>query len=299
MIGVLRVVLSAIALSIALTATAYGRCEGHTPGQKPQNVGRDVVGQDLDTIRERGWIEFAVYEEFAPYSYKKDGKPAGIDIEIGRLIAADLGVEPRFYFVSAGENLDADLRNFVWKGPIVSGRVANVMLHVPYDSEYACRFEQVVFTGQYASESIAIAYRKDDYPDEPPVPAFFRYDTVAVENDSIADFYLSSFAGGQLSKNVRRFPTMEAAMAALAAGEVMAAMGPLGQLEFGVTGKIGPHQPPLPGFAVGKWTIGLAVNFRYRPLAYAVDDAVRQGLEDGRIAGIYEKFGLSFNQPER
>ena len=282
-----------------MTPPAHARCEGHTPGQKPQNVARDIVGQDLDTIRERGWIEFAVYEEFAPYSYKKGGKPAGVDIEIGRLIAAELGVKPRFYFVSAGENLDADLRNFVWKGPVVSGRVANVMLHVPYDSEYACRFEQVVFTGQYASEKIAIAYRKDAYPDEPPVPAYFRFDTVAVENDSIADFYLSSFANGQMVKNIRRFPTMEKAMAALAAGDVKAAMGPLGQLEFGRTDRIATHQPPLPGFAVGKWTVGLAVNFRYRPLAYAVDDAIRLGLEDGRIAGIYKKFGLSFAQPER
>ena len=299
MTRILRAVLSAIVISIALTATAHARCEGHTPGQKPQNVGRDIVGKDLDTIRERGWIEFAVYEDFAPYSFKKDGKPAGVDIEIGRLIASELGVKARFYFVTAGENLDADLRNFVWKGPIVSGRVANVMLHVPYDSEYACRFEQVVFTGQYASESIAIAYRKDAYPDDPPVPAFFRYDTVAVENDSISDFYLSSFLGGQLGKNVHRFPTMEAAMTALAAGDVMAAMGPLGQLEFGVTDQIATHQPPLPGFAVGKWTIGLAVNFRYRPLAYAVDDAVRAGLEDGRIPGIYENFGMSFSQPER
>ena len=145
----------------------------------------------------------------------------------------------------------------------------------------------------------SIAYRKDAYPDEPPVPAYFRFDTVAVENDSIADFYLSSFANGQMVKNIRRFPTMEKAMAALAAGDVKAAMGPLGQLEFGRTDRIATHQPPLPGFAVGKWTVGLAVNFRYRPLAYAVDDAIRLGLEDGRIAGIYKKFGLSFAQPER
>ena len=169
----LHAVLFAVVIGLALSGPAQARCKDHKPGQKPQNTARDVVGHDLDTIRSRGWIEFAVYEDFAPYSYKKAGKPAGVDIEIGRLIAAELGVEPRFYFVTAGENLDADLRNFVWKGPIVSGRVANVMLHVPYDSEYACRIEQVVFTGQYASESIAIAYRKDAYPDEPPVPAYF------------------------------------------------------------------------------------------------------------------------------
>jgi len=295
----LRAIVVAAIVGLVLHAPVHARCKNYVPGQKPQNTGRDVVGHDLDTIRERGWIEFAVYEEFAPYSFRRAGKPAGVDIEIGRLIAAELGVEPRFYFIAAGENLEADLRNFVWKGPVVAGRVANVMLHVPYDSEFACRVEQVVFTGQYASERIAIAYRKDAYPEEPPVPAYFRYDTVAVENDTIADFYLSSFANGQLTRNVRRYPTMDRVMAALAAGEVMAAMGPRGQLEFGLTDRSAVHQPPLPGFAVGKWTLGLAVNFRYRPLAYAVDDAIRHALEDGRMAAIYKEFGLSFVAPER
>ena len=88
-------------------------------------------------------------------------------------------------------------------------------------------------------------------------------------------------------------------MAALAAGETKAAMGPLAQLEFGLTDALGVHQPPLPGFSVGSWTIGLAVNFRYRPLAYAVDDAVRYALDDGRIPAIYESYGLTFQPPVR
>ncbi|MDJ0827066.1 MAG: transporter substrate-binding domain-containing protein [Rhodobacter sp.] len=277
----------------------HARCADFVPQAKPQNASRDIVGQDLDTIQERGWIEFAVYEDFPPYSFGTRETPQGVDIEIGRIIAADLGVEARFKFVEAGESLDADLRNWVWKGPIVGGSVANVMLRVPYDSEFACRVEQVVFTGQYAGESIAIAYDKASYPDEKPVPAYFRFDSVAVENDSIADFYLTSLAGGQLNANIRRFPTMAEAVKALAGGEVMAAMGPKAQLEHGVTEAIGVHEPSLPGFSVGAWTIGLGVNFRYRPLAYAVDDAVRYALDDGRIAGIYERYGLSFTAPER
>ena len=50
----------------------------------------------------------------------------------------------------------------------------------------------MAFTGQYQTEGIAIAYDKAAYPEEKPVPAYFRFDTVAVENDSIADFYLSN-----------------------------------------------------------------------------------------------------------
>ncbi|WP_417205815.1 transporter substrate-binding domain-containing protein [Antarctobacter sp.] len=296
---IFRPVVLALGLVAGLATTVDARCEDWTPQPKPQNASRDIVGQDLDVILERGWIEFAVFDDYPPYSFEDGGQPRGIDIEIGKLIAEDLGITARFRFVAAGENLDADLRNTLWKGPVVGGAVSNVMLRVPYDSAFTCRVEQVVFTGQYQTEGIAIAYSKAAYPEDKPVPAYFRFDTVAVENDSIADFYLTSLAGGQLKANIRRFPTMAQAMAALAAGEVKAAMGPKAQLEYGLTDALAVHQPSLPGFSVGNWTIGLGVNFRYRPLAYAVDDAIYAALSDGRIAAIFESYGLSFTPPER
>lgn len=282
-----------------LSGPVAARCADWTPQPKPQNASRDIVGQELDEIVERGFIEFAVYDGFPPYSWKEGSRARGVDVEIGTLIADYIGVEPRFNFVNAGENLDADLRFNLWKGALIGGRISNVMLRVPYDSDFACRIEQVVFTGQYTAESIGIAYRVSEYPDEKPVPAYFRFDSVAVENDSIADFYLSSLAGGQLLGNISRYPTMEDAMSALAAGEVKAAMGPLAQLQHGLEEGVEYHQPPLPGFAKSNWTIGLGVNFRYRPLAYTVDDAIRAGLEDGRIAAIHANYGLSFQEPER
>ena len=222
-----------------------------------------------------------------------------MDVDIARLIAGEIGVEPRFDFVPAGETLDADLRNYVWKGPVIGGRVSNVMMRVPYDSVFKCRVEQVVFTGQYADEQIGIAYRKDDYPDGGPVPAYFRIDTVAVENDSISDFYLTSFAGGQTAAGVRRYPTMQAAVDALNSGEVMAAMGPLAQLQWSAGEGVAIHTPPLPGLAKWHWTLGTGVHFAYRALGYAVDDAVAAGLQDGRIAAIFEAYGLSHGTPER
>ncbi|SHI50683.1 amino acid ABC transporter substrate-binding protein, PAAT family [Palleronia salina] len=295
----LRAVLAAglICLGLSLPAAAQDPCADYVPQPKPQNTGRDEVGQDLETILERGFMTFALYEDYPPYSWEEGGQPRGVDVEIARLIAEYVGVDPQFRFVAAGENLDADLRNNVWKGGIVGGAVSNVMMRVPYDSAFACRHEQVVFTGQYSVERVAIAYREAEYPEEKPVPAYFRFDTVAVENDSISDFYLSAFAGGQLAQGVRRFPDMEAAMDALAAGETMAAMGPRGQLEWGLTDGLGLHEPPLPGLAVGDWTLGVAVNFRFRPLAYTVDDAIRDGLQSGAIAGIYESYGLSLETP--
>ncbi|MEL6450292.1 MAG: transporter substrate-binding domain-containing protein [Pseudomonadota bacterium] len=288
-----------VGLSFAGQAHAADPCADYVPQAKPQNVGRDIVGQELDQIQDQGHMLFAVYEDYPPYSWVENGTPMGVDIEIAQIIAQDIGVEARFNFVAAGENLEADLRNNIWKGALIGGRIANVMMRIPYDSAFKCRVEQVVFTGQYAGESIAIAYAKDAYPDEKPVPAYFRFDTVGVENDSISDFYLSGFVGGQLQPNIRRFPTTAAAMAALDAGEVMAVMGPLGELEHGLTEATDVHQPPLAGFAVSNWTLGVAVNFRYRPLSYFVDDAVNYALQDGRISAIYEKYGLTHQTPER
>lgn len=253
----------------------------------------------MDTIQDQGHMVFAVYENYPPYSWQDAGTPRGVDVDIARIIAADIGVEARFNFVAAGENLEADLRNNIWKGAVIGGRVSNVMMRIPYDSAFKCRVEQVVFTGQYGAESIAIAYDKASYPEEKPVPAYFRFDAVAVENDSISDFYLASFAGGQLASKVKHYPDMAEAMEALNAGEVKAAMGPLGQLEFGLSNTTALHQPPLAGFAVSEWTLGVAVSFSYRPLSYAVDDAVNFALQDGRIAAIYASYGLSFQAPER
>lgn len=287
-----------LAALLGLAPGAHARCEDWVPQPKPQNASRDIRGADLDAIQERGWIDIAVYEDFPPWSYEEGGEPVGVDVEIGRLIAEDLGVEPRFRLVAADETLDADLRNWIWQGPATGGRVANLMMHVPYDSELTCRIEQVVFTGLYHEERMGIAYREGAFPDAAPVPAFFRFTEVGVENHAMADFYLSSLAGGQMRENVRRFPSTHAAMAALASGEVSAVMGPLSQLEGAMAEGLAVHAPPMPGFARGEWTIGAAVHQAWRPLGYAVEDAVAAGLADGRIAAIFEAHGLTLSPPE-
>lgn len=296
----LRAGLSALATGLLLAGplAAADPCADHVPQPKPQNAGRDIVGQDLDAIVERGFLTIALYEDFPPYSWREAGQARGIDADIGRLLAEAMGVEARFRFTAAGEDLEADLRNAIWKGAVIGGGVSNVMMRVPYDSAFRCRVEQVVFPGQYQEERLAIAYRRDAYPEDPPVPAYFRFDSVAVENDSIADFYLTGFAGGQLAAGVRRYPDMRAAMAALAAGETMAAMGPRAQLDYFAAPGVAIHEPPLPGLARSKWVLGTAVHFAYRPLAYTVGDTIEAALADGRIEEIFAAYGVSLSKPQ-
>ncbi|MEM7425485.1 MAG: transporter substrate-binding domain-containing protein [Pseudomonadota bacterium] len=292
------IVFFALYSSVAAAQNCRTVKSGLDADRKPQNTSRDIVGKSMDEIQERGWIQFAVYSDFAPYSFKKDGKLTGVDIDLGRLIAKDLGVEARFYVTDAGENVDADLRFNVWKGRLIGGQISNVMLHVPYNRELACRNEQVVLNGQYYNEQLAIAYRKSAYPDAKPVPAYFRFDTVGVENDSLSDFYLSGLAGGQVIAKMTRYKTTADAMAGLREGKTKAVMGPLAQLEFGANDEIAVHTPPLPGLALGVWTLGVAVRHNWRPLSYAVDDAVRAAVQDGRLKKIFGKYGLTYTPPE-
>ncbi|MEI4470335.1 substrate-binding periplasmic protein [Frigidibacter sp. MR17.24] len=282
---------------------ALARCEGVTPQARPQNTPLEDVGRDFDRILDEGWIEIALYDDFAPWSAEVNGAPEGVDVDLARLIAAELGVEARIRLVTAGETLDADLMNYVWKGAAIGGHVSDLMLHVPYDSDYACRFDQVVFTGQYATESMAIGYRLADYPEKGPTPNYFRYDTVGVENDSIADFYLTSIGNGSVDHSIHRYRSVAAAVAAMAAGEVMAVMGPRGQIE-GATqdhseAGLAVHEPPLLGFTRGSWTVGTGLSAQHRDLGYAVDDAIARALDDGRISAIFQAHGLTFKPPER
>ena len=299
-----RLGVRALSLSLLLTGAAHARCEDYVPQARPQNAGRDIVGQDLDQIEERGFITFAVYDDFHPWSWTGENGPEGVDVEIGRLIAEALGVKARFRMSEAGETIDTDLRVNVWQGLPNGGGVVNVMMHVPYDSEYACRVDQVVFTGQYAEERIAVAYRTDVWPeDDAPVPANFRFDPVGVENDSLSDFFLSTFAGGAVGALVHRYHDYPDAMDALAAGEVAAVMGPKAHLEAGIAGHPGVglavHEPPLPGLARGTWTVGVAVHTAYRSLGYAVDDAIASALDDGRMEAIFARHGLTLDRPDR
>lgn len=299
--GFQKGLISGLIAGLAFAGPAFARCEDYVPQPKPQNTFAQDIGREFDKIIDDGWIEFALYEDFAPWSYKEGGKIVGVDVEIAKIIAEDIGVEPRFRLVQAGENLDTDMRNYVWKGATVGGRVSDVMLHVPYDSELTCRIEQVVFTGQYAMEALAIGYSDAEYPDEDerPTPAYFRFDTVAVENDSISDFYLSSIGRGSVSDAINRFSTNEQAVAAMVAGETMATMAPLAVIEAGLTEGFGVHRPPLPGLVHSTWTVGVAVNQQHRDLGYAVDYAIEKALADGRIEAIFAAHGLTFLPPER
>jgi ABC-type amino acid transport substrate-binding protein len=260
-------------------------------------------GDTLDAIVARGTLRIGLYADYAPYSFLDNGEIKGTDAEIGKLIAAALGVKAELQLRPADENVDADLRDHVWRGPLTEpGNVVNVMLHMPIDRELALRNDMVVMGGGYASEKVVLAWNKQQLGDIPTMTDFTEF-KIAVENDSIADFYLGGIAGGAIVKNIMHRPTMALAIELMRSGEAAGVMGPMAQLEFGLSGLgerraiygVGKTMPA--GLGQGGWAYGFAVRTNYRDLYYAVEQALADAVADGRMQNIYEQFGLTYNPP--
>ena len=292
---------------VAVSGLAFANCEDLAKGfgdvvpKRADTI--NIVGQDFDTILERGYLTFAVYEDFAPYSWKSGTEAKGIDIDIAKVIAEEIGVAARFNFFASDENVDADFRNQVWRGGLINGAVSNIMMHAPYNKDLQCRNEFVVLGGQYFNETLATAYWKEAFPDGAPTTPYYRFHKVGVENDTVSDFYLGNFNGGMLRKNVIHYDDHKQAFDGLLKREVDAVMGVKGKLEYldktdDQAEKVAVDTPPLVNFALNEWTIGIAVNFRYREVFYTADGIIEEMVKDGRMQTIFEKYNVSYAQPD-
>ena len=262
-----------------------------------------------DVVIESGFLKVGTYENFPPYSYLKDGDPTGVDIDIGKRIAEELGVEFQVHWIVPDENLSDDLRNNVWKGHyLAKRRIADIMMRVPYDRKYAYMQdstgeymnEQVVMFGPYQREQWQIAYNPDVIQEVTTI-ALFQYHPIGVEIDTLPDFYLSSTFQGRLRNNVKHYTHVRAAFEAMEAGEVSAVMGMRAEIDLEL------HKRPDSGFvaatngfpAIGKqvWDVGMAVKHTHRQLGYAIEAIVDTMVRNGEIEEIFARHGLRYSIP--
>lgn len=290
--------LAALITAIVLTLSGSGLWAREYPSD---DSGRDQVGIDIDEIRDRGFIEIGVYEDFPPYSWRDEkGRLVGVDVDLAGLIAEGLGVDLRLLDLPADEDVDKDLRNYIWRGHYMGRRIVNVLMRVPYNRELDYRNELAALTGRYSQERLSIAYRVSAFPDEPPFPGSFRIHPVGVEDHRLADFYLTGLPG--VLPNIKRRRSLDDLFAMLREGEVVAVMGLRAQLEHhvGADPDFAVESGPLPGLGIGTWPVGVATAFyTARMLSYEIDDILTAAVADGRVEAIYEAHGLTWETPGR
>ena len=270
-----------------------------------------------DDVIDSGYIRIGFYRDFPPYSFMQDGKPAGIDVDVGKAIAKGLGLEFRPHWITPDENLEDDLRNNVWKGHYLDKgednqlnlkKIADVMMRVPYDREYSYKIDgyglalndMVVMFGPYHRESWQVAYDSTKL-DNVSTVAVFQYHPIGVEIDSLPAMYLTSAFGGRMRDKTHHYTNATLAFKGMEAEEVDAVMAMRSEIDWLMQKsdqsryKLGANG--YPNMGKQKWDIGMAVKHTYRQLGYAVADIVEAMVKDGRMEQIFDNYGLRYELP--
>ncbi len=255
---------------------------------------------DTDAKITSGILKFAAYDNFPPYSYQaENGKAEGIDVDIARALAEELGLKANIRLVYADESLEDDLRVYVWKGHHVTGPPSDVMMHVPYDEILIKREDKVNFIAPYSEEQVVVAADPDQLGNNPQITAFFS-NKIGVERVTMADGYLLGAFRGQIRNNVVHFQSIAEAVQSMVSKELTAVMGTRTEIEAALGDAKEHYQIGLmtmPGIAKPSWDLGLAVKATNEGLTKSLKAAMGKLISDGTIKKIFNKHGTSYHIP--
>ena len=265
-----------------------------------------VVGQShatcsrpLDDVLTSRVLNVVVYDDLAPYSWEQDGVAKGIDADIARAIARELGVEANILVRPPGEEVDDDLRSNIWQGPRFGGTIGDVMMHIPVDRELAARNNLVAISNPYFHERIALATHPDLVTDDEGLDAF-RTRKIAVQFSTSAHYYLAFALNGTIRKNVHPYKKLSDAADTFLSRDSAGLMAPRGELEavlLGHTDKVRITEPELVTELKTNWNVGTAVNEDSRDLGYAIGSALDALRSSGELKEIFAKYGLTYVEP--
>jgi ABC-type amino acid transport substrate-binding protein len=244
----------------------------------------------LARVRQRGSLVVGLYHEMPPFHVKGEG----IDVQLARGVAAQLGVGVSLLPFHADESMADDLRNVVWRGHYLGWGPADVLLHVPVERRLVEANPRVQVVAPYYRERVAIARRRDAVPVLESLAAL-RGRPVAVAGQSLAGWLLIGADGGALRDTlVTRWPDGVAAARALRQGEVVAAAGLASELEsvLGSDARFAIEPLPAPRAPNDGWAVGCAVKKDAVDLAEALQRAMQSLQTSGQLAAMFEGAGV-------
>ena len=239
----------------------------------------------LARIRARGTLIVAVYNVMPPFHV--DG--ARIDARIAEQLAHELGVKLQLMPFNAGENMEDDLRNMVWKGHYLGFGPADVLLHVPVDKPLMDSQKQVLIFAPYCRETVALAHHVGSVPQLEGM-ADLKNLKVAVAGQTLAGWLLIGADGGAYREQLlTRMEDGTAAARLLLSEEVAVAAGNASELHSVLKGspqyRVVPM--PMPRTPRAGWAVGMALKRNATDLARALQSAVNNMTKDDRMAKIF------------
>lgn len=257
----------------------------------------------LEDVRQSGVLRVNVYTDAWPFSWVEDDKVLGIDADVGRAVAAALGLKADIIARAAGESVDDDIRSNIWQGPRTGGVKGDVMLHVPMDRELIARNNLAAISSSYYHEDVVLALKTDVLGKGAGLDDFQdgKGNKVACQFATSAHYFLAFAQDGKLRNNVSPYIKFESAAENFFEGGSSGLMARRAQVEAAVHGKglsLKTVVPEFPETLKSNWNIGIAVKEDSRDLGYAVGGALRKLRSSGELAKIFEKYGVSYVAPK-
>ena len=204
---------AAAALSAVLGLTACSNSSSDTGAAAGSSAGSAAAGAaDLTTVTE-GKITFATSPDYPPFENLEDGEYVGLDMDLGRAIADELGLECEY------TNIDFD---GIIPAIVAGGQADAGLSGISITPE---REEQVNFTDSYYVDNQAVATLSSntDITEDNAAEALNSADvTIAVQSGSTgADFAAENYPNAQQLP----FPNFTDAFAAVNSGQANAVCG--------------------------------------------------------------------------
>lgn len=262
--------------------------------------GAPALARPLDEVVAAKSLRVIAYLENAPFSWMDGDVPKGIDVDLGRALARELGVEAEIVLRMQGEKADDDLRVNIARGPLTGGGVGDLMMHVPIDREFAIRNrEWAVIGNPYFQERVAVAIHPEMTG---PNPTFdvFKSKKIGVQVGTVADYFLMRFEDGALIENISHHVKPEAGIKEFVSKEIAALMGVRAKTEalLHAEGKSAPFvEPPMDGIVRSDWVVGMAWKEDSRDLGYAADAALGKLKASGELENIFKSYGVTYVAP--
>jgi ABC-type amino acid transport substrate-binding protein len=248
----------------------------------------------LERLRARGRLVVAVYQDLPPFSVGGEG----VDVDLARALSKSLDLELSLLPFTAGENMDDDLRNMVWRGHYLGFGPADVMLHAPVEAPLMRNNPRVNIFAPYYRERLVMARELKRVPKGEAL-ADFAGQKIAVAGQSLAGWLMIGADGGAWREQlVTTWKDGAAAARALHSGEVAAAAGQLSEIEGVLAGdaRFVIEPLPVPRMRDG-WAIGCAVKRESTDLAQVVQAAINMLATGGELGRIFAKAKLTWRAP--
>jgi len=239
-------------------------------------------------------LKVAVYNELAPFS----DKGQGIDADLAAALAKKLGLTLSLLPFTAGDDLNDDLRNMVWKGHYLGYGPADVMLHVPVDRMLMNANPQVTIFAPYHVESVRLVRSARSIPSFDGVDALAGK-RIGVEKVSISGMVMLGEGNGRFRDQVHIYPTATEALQQLKAGQLDAVLATRSEIESVMRGD--PAFPvqdvPFERLPRAGWAIGMAVKKDNVDLARRLQAALNEMAADGELKAVFAKYGVQVVKP--